>query len=302
MEIRLSERQTAIKHRELPIAAGFPIAFSLCRASIRHIAIVKSLVFADRLFGDTGGIVLSHHRYTSEIDHWLQLLCSQFYGMDASVVDVCMCSSIDPLVVDIQQLSHSIRTQAPLISQAHRILLAGQFISPAIHRVMPNLSSDIPPPLILSQHRCFFLLYLLISSPLRPIQTLALHLLMSRSLILKKPFHTWLTNQKNFMPSNNCLNPNSYTFTLQSQTALVIHSYSITDSIKATLEAKWGPWKGATGTTGDEVHLVLIGHHYHLHKSIKVSLVQTIWPYTIGPAPPMRVRATNLLDGTTAQK
>lgn len=42
--------------------------------------------------------------------------------------------------------------------------------------------------------------------------------------------------------------------------------------------SQMGAWKGATGTTGDEVHLVLIGHHYHHHKSIKVSLVQAIWP------------------------
>lgn len=58
---------------------------------------------------------------------------------------------------------------------------------------------------------CFIFTFLHLFDPFRLCTT------SSRSLILKKPFHTWLTNQKNFLPSNNCLNPSSYTFTLQAQ-------------------------------------------------------------------------------------
>lgn len=81
-------------------------------------------------------------------------------------------------------------TSSPLIPQAHRILPAGQFISLTTRRVMPNLSSDILPPLILPHHRCFSLsfclLIFLFLLPFWPIRLWALDLLKSRNPILKK--------------------------------------------------------------------------------------------------------------------
>lgn len=79
---------------------------------------------------------------------------------------------------------------SPRIPQAHRNLPVGRFISLTTHRVMPSLSSDSLPPLILPHHRCFslsfcLLIFLFLLS-FWPVKLWALDLLMSRSPILKK--------------------------------------------------------------------------------------------------------------------
>lgn len=182
------------------------------------------ILIADRLFGDTGDIVLSHHRYTSEIDHWLQLLRSQFYGMDVSVVDVCMCSGAVVLIHWwLIYSGYHILSEHKLLSflrPTESCLQDSLYPQPYTELRLTCLLIFLPHLFSLSidVSFCFIFSFLHLFDPFR---LFALHLLMSRSLILKKPFHTWLTNQKNFMPSNNCLNHNSYTFTLESQTVSV---------------------------------------------------------------------------------